>query len=55
MVFFHPNQDIVNIQFLNVLQSFKPENIFLIKKFQEKTTLSDKQIIKWGKYIKKRF
>jgi len=51
----YPNQDIVNIQFLNVLQSFKPENIFLIKKFQEKTTLSDKQIIRWGKYIKKDF
>ena len=49
----YPNQDIVNIQFLNSLQSFKPENIFLIKKFQEKTTLSDKQIIKWGKYIKR--
>ena len=51
----YPNQDIVNIQFLNVLQSFRPENIFLIKKFQEKTTLSDKQIIRWGKYIKKDF
>ena len=51
----YPNQDIVNIQFLNSLQSFKPQNIFLIKKFQEKTTLSDKQIIKWGKYIKKDF
>ena len=48
----YPNQDIVNIQFLNVLQSFRPENIFLIKKFQEKTTLSDKQTIRWGKYIK---
>ena len=51
----YPNQDIVNIQFLNTLQSFKPENIFLIKKFQEKTNLSDKQIIRWGKYIKKDF
>ena len=35
----YPNQDIVNIQFLNALQSFKPENVFLIKKFQEKTCL----------------
>jgi len=51
----YPNQDIVNIQFLNALQSFKPENIFLIKKFQEKTTLSDKQIIRWGRYIKTDF
>jgi len=51
----YPNQDIVNIQFLNALQSFKPEDIFLIKKFQEKTTLSDKQIIRWGKYIRTDF
>ena len=51
----YPNQDIVNIQFLNALQSFRPENVFLTKKFQEKTTLSDKQIIRWGKYIKKDF
>ena len=51
----YPNQDIVNIQFLNALQSFKPQNIFMIKKFQEKTTLSDKQIIKWGKYIGENF
>ena len=42
-----------NIQFLNVLQNFKPENIFLTKKFQEKTSLTDNQIIQWGKYIKK--
>ena len=25
----------------------------MVKKFQEKTNLSDKQIIKWGKYIGK--
>ncbi len=49
----YPNQEIVDIQFLNSLQNFKPENIFMIKKFQEKTNLSDKQIIKWGKYIGK--
>jgi cytidyltransferase-like protein len=42
-----------NIQFLNVLQNFKPENIFLTKKFQEKTSLTDNQIIQWGKYIGK--
>ena len=42
-----------NIQFLNILQSFKPEKIFLTKKFQEKTSLTDDQIIQWGKYIGK--
>ena len=51
----YPNQEIVDIQFLNSLQNFKPENIFLIKKFQEKTKLSKGQILKWGKYIGKDF
>ena len=49
----YTNQEIVDIQFLNLLQDFKPEKIFMVKKFQEKTNLSDKQIIKWGKYIGK--
>ena len=35
------------------LQNFKAENVFLIKKFQSKTTLSDSQIVKFGKYIGK--
>ncbi len=51
----YPTQEIVDIQFLNSLQNFKPENIFLIKKFQEKTKLSKGQILKWGKYIGKDF
>ena len=51
----YPNQEIVDIQFLNSLQNFKPENVFLIKKFQEKTKLSKGQILKWGKYIGKDF
>jgi len=51
----YPNQEIVDIQFLNLLQNFKPENIFMIKKFQEKTKLSKGQILKWGKYIGKDF
>ena len=51
----YPNQEIVDIQFLNSLQNFKPENIFMIKKFQEKTKLSKGQILKWGKYIGKDF
>ena len=51
----YSNDDIDNIQFLNILQNFKPENIFKVKKFQERTTLSNNQIIKWGKYIGKDF
>ena len=47
----YSNNDIENIQFLNILQTFKPENIYKVKKFQERTTLSNNQIIKWGKYI----
>ena len=51
----YSNNDIENIQFLNILQNFKPENIFKVKKFQERTTLNNNQIIKWGKYIGKDF
>ena len=51
----YSNNDIENIQFLNTLQDFKPENVYNIKKFQERTTLSNNQIIKWGKYIGKDF
>jgi putative nucleotidyltransferase with HDIG domain len=47
----YSNNDIENIQFLNILQTFKPENVYKVKKFQERTTLSNNQIIKWGKYI----
>jgi putative nucleotidyltransferase with HDIG domain len=51
----YSNNDIENIQFLNILQTFKPENIYKVKKFQERTTLSDNQIILFGKYIGKDF
>ena len=47
----YSNNETENIQFLNILQTFKPENIYKVKKFQERTTLSNNQIIKWGKYI----
>jgi putative nucleotidyltransferase with HDIG domain len=40
-----------NISFLNSLQDFKPENVYKVKKFQEKTSLTDRQIILFGKYI----
>ena len=44
-----------NISFLNSLQDFKPENVYKVKKFQEKTSLTDRQIILFGKYIGKDF
>jgi putative nucleotidyltransferase with HDIG domain len=47
----YSNNETENIQFLNILQTFKPENVYKVKKFQERTTLSNNQIIKWGKYI----
>ena len=47
----YSNNEIENIQFLNILHTFKPENVYKVKKFQERTTLSNNQIIKWGKYI----
>jgi len=51
----YSNNDIENIQFLNILQTFKPENVYKVKKFQERTTLSDNQIILFGKYVGKDF
>jgi tRNA nucleotidyltransferase/poly(A) polymerase len=42
-----------NIQFLVYLNNFKPENIYMVKKAQEKTSLSAKQIIEYGKMIGK--
>ena len=48
-------KEILNIMFLNTLQDFKPENVYNIKKFQNRTSLSDKQIILFGKYIGKDF
>jgi len=44
-----------NIQFLVYLNNFKPENIYMVKKAQEKTSLSPKQIMEYGKMIGKDF
>ncbi len=44
-----------NIQFLVYLNNFKPENIYMVKKAQEKTSLSPKQIVQYGKMIGKDF
>ena len=49
----YSNDDKNNIVFLVSLQYFKPEEIVVFKKLQEKTSLSDDQIIKFGKIIGK--
>ena len=49
----YTNDERVNIVFLVSLQQFKPESVFDYKKLQQKTTLSDEQIKKFGKVIGK--
>ena len=49
----YTNDERVNIVFLVSLQQFKPESVFDYKKLQQKTTLSDEQILKFGKLIGK--
>ena len=44
-----------NITFLVYLNNFRPENIYMIKKAQEKTTLTPQQIVNYGKMIGKDF
>ena len=44
-----------NIQFLVYLNDFKPENIYMVKKAQEKTSLTPTQIQQYGKMIGKDF
>ena len=51
----YSKNEVENIQFLNILQNFKAENIMMVKKFQKRTTLSDSQIVKFGKYLGKDF
>ena len=51
----YSKNEVENIQFLNILQNFKSENIMMVKKFQKRTTLSDSQIVKFGKYLGKDF
>ena len=48
-------KEVFNIMFLNTLQKFNPKNIYMVKKFQEKTNLSNEQIIKFGKLLKQDF
>lgn len=49
----YSSEEVVNIMFLHSLNTFKPENIFIVKKAQERTTLTPKQIVEWAKLIGK--
>ena len=49
----YSNDDKDNIVFLVLLQHFKPEEIVKFKKLQQNTSLSDNQIITFGKLIGK--
>ena len=49
----YSNDEKNNIVFLVSLQHFRPEEIVVFKKLQEKTSLSDDQILKFGKLIGK--
>ena len=49
----YSNDEKNNIVFLVSLQHFKPEEVVLFKKLKEKTSLSDDQIVKFGKLIGK--
>ena len=48
----YSNEELNNIVFLVSLQHFKPEMIVDYKRFQKRTTLSDDQIVNFGKVIK---
>ena len=49
----YSNDEKNNIVFLVSLQHFQPEEVVVFKKLQEKTSLSDDQILKFGKLIGK--
>jgi tRNA nucleotidyltransferase/poly(A) polymerase/Zn finger protein HypA/HybF involved in hydrogenase expression len=49
----YSNDEKNNIVFLVSLQHFRPEEIVVFKKLQEKTSLSDDQILKFGKLVGK--
>jgi len=49
----YTNEEVKNISFLISLQKFSPENIAAYKKFQGLTTLSNNQILEFGKLIGK--
>jgi tRNA nucleotidyltransferase/poly(A) polymerase len=49
----YSNDEKNNIVFLVSLQHFRPEEIVVFKKLQQKTSLSDDQILKFGKLVGK--
>lgn len=49
----YTGEEVRNISFLVSLQDFTPDKVALYKRNQSKTTLSDEQIIKFGKLIGK--
>ena len=51
----YSNEEIRNISFLIYLNSFKPDDIYILKKTQEKTTLSNNDIVNYGKLVGKNF
>ena len=51
----YSGEEVNNITFLVYLNDFKPQNIYMAKKAQEKTTLSPNDIINYGKLVGKDF
>ena len=51
----YSSSEVNNITFLVYLNEFSPENIYMVKKAQEKTTLSSNDIINYGKLVGKDF
>ena len=51
----YSGEEVNNITFLVYLNDFKPQNIYMVKKAQEKTTLSSKDIINYGRIVGKDF
>ena len=51
----YSGEEVNNITFLVYLNDFKPQNIYMVKKAQDKTTLSSKDIINYGRIVGKDF
>jgi len=51
----YSHEESYDIKFLIHMSNFDPENIFRLKKLQENVSLSDKDIMRWGKIIGKNF
>lgn len=49
----YSHEESYDIKFLIYLTNFKPEYVFRLKKLQENTSLSDKEILQWGKMVGK--